>query len=351
MDSKRCENGSMNLKELSQELGLSQTTVSRALNGYPEVKEATRKKVLAAAQAHGYSPNVRAKSLATGRSNAIGHVIPTTNSHEMVNPIFGDFIAGAGEVYRQNNYEMVLSITDDQNEESVYRALKVRGTVDGVILHGPKMNDSRIALLTELEMPFVVHGRASGIETPYSWLDVNNRSAFRRATEFLLDLGHRRIGLLNGIETMDFAYRRRIGYEEGLRDRDMPLDPALLRSGEMTEHYGYASTRELLNQDAPPTAILVSSIISALGVRRAIEERGLTMGRDVSVITHDDSLSYLTNGQDVPIFTATRSSVREAGGLLSQMLIDLIKQPDREPQHRLLEVELTLGRSTGPAPA
>jgi LacI family transcriptional regulator len=340
----------MNLKGLSEILGLSQTTVSRALNGYPEVNEATRKKILAVAAEHNYSPNARAKGLATGRANAIGHVIPIANQHEMVNPIFGDFIAGAGEVYARNNYEMVLSIVDDANEEKVYRAFKSRGTVDGVILHGPKMNDSRIALLDEIGLPFVVHGRASGIDSNYSWLDVNNRSAFRRATEFLLDLGHMRIALINGLETMDFAHRRRGGYEDALNARGVELDPALLRSNDMTEEFGYASTVEILDQSRPPTAFLVSSIISALGVRRALEERGLQMGRDISIITYDDGLSYLANGADVPIFTATRSSVRYAGRALSEMLLAQINDPDAPPQHRLLEVELTVGRSTGPAP-
>lgn len=338
----------MNLKELSAILGLSQTTVSRALNGYPEVNETTRKKVLAVAQEHNYSPNARAKGLATGRSNAIGHVIPNANQHEMVNPIFGDFIAGAGEVYAANNYEMVLSIVDDANEENVYRALKTRGTVDGVVLHGPKMNDSRIALLDEIGLPFVVHGRASGIDSAYSWLDVNNRSAFRRATDFLLDLGHRRIALLNGLETMDFAYRRRTGYEDALAARDIATDTDLLRSAEMTEAFGYSSACDMLDAETPPTAFLVSSIISALGVRRALEDQGLRMGRDVSIITHDDTLSYLANGADVPIFTATRSAVRDAGRMLSQMLLDQINTPDSPVQTRLLEVELTVGSSTGP---
>lgn len=341
----------MNLKELSGILGLSQTTVSRALNGYPEVNEATRKKVLAVAAEHNYSPNARAQGLATGRANTIGHVIPNASQHEMVNPIFGDFIAGAGEVYAANKYEMILSIVDDAKEEDVYRAFKTRGTVDGVVLHGPKMNDSRIALLDEIGLPFVVHGRASGIDVDYSWVDVNNRCAFLRATEFLIDLGHHRIALLNGLETMDFAHRRRSGYEDALAARSIPLDPTLLRSAEMTENYGYASTSDMLDGPNPPTAFLVSSIISALGVRRALEDRGLQMGRDVSIITHDDTLSYLANGVDVPIFTATRSSVREAGRLLSDMLLTRIKSQDAAAQTHLLEVELIVGRSTGPAPA
>ena len=340
----------MNLKELSQLLGLSQTTVSRALNGYPEVSEATREKVQLAAQRHNYSANTRAKSLATGRSHSIGHVIPTASRHEVVNPIFGDFIAGAGEVYSANNYEMVLSIVEDATEENVYRAYKSRGTVDGVVLHGPKVNDERIALLQEIGLPFVVHGRASGLSQDFSWLDVNNRHAFLRATDFLIDLGHQRIGLINGLEDMDFAHRRRSGYEDGLTNRGIVVDTTIMRSDEMTERYGYTSTSEMLDGDNPPTAFLVSSIISALGVRRAIEERGLTMGRDVSIITHDDSLSYLANGADVPIFTATRSSVREAGRLVSELLLAHISDPNRPVDQVLLEAELTIGRSTGPAP-
>ncbi|MEL6957738.1 MAG: substrate-binding domain-containing protein [Pseudomonadota bacterium] len=340
----------MNLKQLSNALGLSQTTVSRALNGYPEVNEDTRAKVLAAAQKHNYSPNTRAKSLATGRANAIGHVLPMRSSHEMVNPIFGDFIAGAGEVYSAHNYEMVLSIVADGTEEQIYRAYKTRGTVDGVVLHGPKMKDPRIALMKEIGLPFVAHGRASGVNESYSWLDVNNRSAFLRATEFLLDLGHRRIALLNGLEDMDFAFRRRSGYEDALNGRGIAFDPALHRSEEMTESYGYRAANEMMDAEDAPTAFLVSSIISALGVRRALEERGLHMGRDVSIVTHDDSLSYLANGADVPIFTATRSPVRDAGRLLSEMLIDQIATGTTDARHILLEAELMVGQSTGPAP-
>ena len=91
-------------------------------------------------------------------------------------------------------------------------------------------------------------------------------------------------------------------------------------------------------------------MILALGVRRAIEDQGLVMGRDVSVITHDDNLSYLQNGDGVPIFTATRSSVRDAGRLVAEMLITQISDPTQDPAQTLLEAELTVGQSTGPAP-
>ena len=340
----------MNLKQLSLELGLSQTTVSRALNGFPEVSEATRNRVQLAADRHQYSPSTRAKGLATGKALAIGHVIPVSTKHETMNPIFGDFIAGAGETYSRNGYEMLLSIVDDQSEDDVYRALKARRSVDGVVVHGPRMDDPRIALLNEIGLPFVVHGRASGVTVPYSWVDVNNRRAFNRAADFLIDLGHRRIGLINGLEGMDFAHRRRNGYMDTLTANGIAADPALMRSGEMTEEFGYTSTRDMLALPDRPTALMTSSMILAMGTRRAIEEAGLTIGRDVSVITHDDELSYLRNGGDVPIFTATRSSVRDAGRRLAEMLLADIANPFTQPQTELLEAELMVGQSTGPAP-
>ena len=340
----------MNLKELSQIIGLSQTTVSRALNGYPEVSEETRKRVRRIADEHNYRPNHRAKGLATGRAMAIGHVIPVSTRHEMVNPVFGDFIAGAGEVYYANGFEMILNIVEDSKEEDIYRQIKSRGAVDGVVVHGPKMNDTRIPLLREIGLPFVVHGRASGEPDPYNWVDVNNRGAFQRATSFLIDLGHRRIALVNGLEDMDFAHRRRRGYETALAERDIELDMSIMRSSEMTEVFGYRTAMELLRQDNPPTAFIVASMICAIGVRRAIEELELKMGRDVSVMTHDDVLSYMQNGGDVPMFSATRSSVREAGRKSAEFLIERIKLGHEAVFTELMEAELVLGQSTGPAP-
>ena len=340
----------MNLKELAASLGLSPTTVSRALNGYPEVREETRLRVIEAARRHNYRPNTRANSLATGQAMAIGHVIPLSSRHEMVNPIFADFIAGAGETYAQAGYDMVLSVVSDAEEARIYRDLHARGTVDGIIVHAPRADDPRISLLAEIGLPFVVHGRATGASTPYSWLDINNRRSFRRATDFLLDLGHRRIALVNGLEWMDYAIRRRSGYVEALRARGIAPDPKLMHAGEMTEGQGYSAARAMLALPDPPTAFLVSSMIPAIGLRRALWEGDLVMGRDVSVITHDDELSYLRNGEEVPIFTATRSSVREAGREAAQMLLEIIAAPACAPRSILWEAELMVGESTGPAP-
>lgn len=338
----------MNLKELSEILGLSQTTVSRALGGYPEVKESTRKRVAEAAARHDYRPSRRATHLATGRSMSIGHVIPLSSNHEMVNPIFSDFLAGAGEVYGRNGYDMLLSVVRDQDELSAYRDFATKGAVDGVIVHGPRLEDPRIGLLQEIGLPFVVHGRAPTENASYSYVDINNGSAFRRATELLIELGHRRIGLVNGLESMDFARRRRRGFLEALEAAQLQADGEMMFSLEMTEHHGHRAMKQMLALDTPPTAVLGSSIIVGIGMRRAIHEAGLKIGQDVSVVIHDDALSYLRNGETVPLFTATRSSVRAAGERCAEMLLAQIGNADANPVQEIWECDLMIGQSTGP---
>ncbi|MEM1351326.1 MAG: substrate-binding domain-containing protein [Pseudomonadota bacterium] len=340
----------MNLKQLSEQLNLSQTTVSRALNGYPEVSEATRLRVAKAAQKFQYRPNMRARTLATGKSMAIGHVIPMSKSSELVNMVFADFMAGAGLIYAEHGYTMTLSIVQDTDEDDTYRRFEEHGSVDGVLVQAPAPNDPRVEALSALGIPFVVHGRASGIDRPYAWLDVNNTNAMDRATSYLTALGHRRIALINGRETLDFAKRRRAGYLAGLARVGLKADPEIMASGDMSEPNGYDSACLLLGRDDAPTAFVVSSIILALGVRRAVEERGLRLGKDVSVVSYDDDLSYLPNSGDTPLFTTMKSSVHAAGARCAHLLIERIADPATPPPQELWDAELVQGRSTGPGP-
>lgn len=337
----------MNLRQLSEFLGLSQTTVSRALNGYPEVSERTRKRVREAARTHGYLPSRPARILATGRSRTIGHVVPLS-AHAMIDPHFSDFIAGAGEVYAAHGYDMLISVAREGEENRLYEAMASTGKVDGVIVHGPKVEEPRIELLKSLRIPFIVHGRAGDPASGYAWLDVDNHRSFARATQFLADLGHRRIALLNGVEAMNFANRRREGYLDGLRSRGIPTDLAIMFSDEMLVPNGYRRTRALLEMDSPPTALLVSSILLALGAWRALAECGIELGSQMSLITYDDQLSFLQSDTAIPIFTSTRSSILKAGRRCAELLIGQIEAAGSRPPEELWETELVVGGSTGP---
>jgi LacI family transcriptional regulator len=289
----------MNLRELAESLGLSQTTVSRALNGYPEVREETRARVLAAARAANYTPNTRARRLATGRAMTIGHVIPLAGKTEMVNPIFSDFLAGAGEVYAREGYDMLLSVVAPA---APGRLSPDGGERVGRRRDGPGAADrrpARAAVCRNWACPSSCMGAPVG-HADYSWLDVANTSAFRRATDFLLDFGpspHRADQRPGKLRLRRPPPRRLRGGADRARHPDRPRADA---ADVMTEAYGYAAAAEMLDAPDPPTAFVVSSIIPAIGVRRAAGERGLRLGRDLSLICHDDVLSYLSNDAEGP---------------------------------------------------
>src|SRR5690606_3358918 len=153
----------VNLKQLSDMLALSQTTVSRALNGYPEVNEETRRRVTDAAKRHGYRPNPSARRLATGKAGMIGHISPTGAAVD-IDPHFVEDLSGLGDYARGHDLDLVLSPADADDEETTYRRVVANKQVDAVYVSSPRPADRRIALLNQLGIPYIVHGRSEGLD-------------------------------------------------------------------------------------------------------------------------------------------------------------------------------------------
>lgn len=339
----------MNLKQLAALLDLSQTTISRALNGYPEVNEETRRRVLKAAKETGYRPNTAAQRLATGKAGSIGLVMPTAPGHAS-DVHFGEFQSGLSEEALRHDFHFVIMPAHPRDEEQAIRSLVASGSVDGYYLAYMREKDPRIAMAKSLSLPFIVHGRAYGLEADYPYLDVDNHTAFYDATKLLLQLGHSRFGLLNGPEDLDFAIRRKQGTCAALAEKGLRLDPACTRHTPLADDFGFRGMAELLQMPEPPTAILCSSTVLALGAVRAINQAGLKLGHDISLIAHDDVLPLLKpENFSVPL-TTTRSSLRAAGIRIAQRLIGQIKGLEPQPAAELWRVELVVRASTGPAP-
>ena len=338
----------MRLKELAIHLGLSQTTVSRALNGYPEVNEDTRRRVLEAARRHGYQPNANARRLATGRANAVGIVLQT-DRNMLLDPHYVEFQAGLGETLLADEIDIVLSPSRGSDEMATYRRIAVGSRVDAVVLMSPLIADERVPLLNELGLPFVLHGRTQS-DVPHAWIDIDNEGAFRHATKHLIDLGPRRIGLLNGEARFTFARDREAGFRAAMAARGLGVDERLVAGGPMSDEVGYRLTERFLCEEPRPTALLVSSMMMSLGAFRAIRAAGLELGRDVSMIAHDDVFPFLNPDVMVPTMSTTRSSIRAAGKRVGELLLELVDGRPATSIHELWPVELVIRASTGPAP-
>jgi LacI family transcriptional regulator len=334
----------MNLKQLASELGLSQTTVSRALNGYPEVNEATRRRVAETAARLGYRPNASARRLATGRAGAFGWVLHN-NSY---GPHTVEFLGGLAERLIHDEIDILVStVTSEDEEIAAYHRAAASKRVDAVVLASPYPNDRRIGVLHELKLPFILHGRAESPLT-HAWLDIDNAGATERATAHLLDLGHRRIALLNGPRGMTFAIHREAGYRAAFAARNEAVNSAFVVNSVFTDEMGFRNAQRMLERSPSPTAFVAGSMMTALGVFRAIRSAGLVLGKDVSMIAHDDVFPYLNADNMVPSMSTTRSSIRAAGTRVAELLTQMLAGKPAADIHELWPVDLVLRESTGP---
>ncbi|MBL0371647.1 substrate-binding domain-containing protein [Rhizobium sp. KVB221] len=335
----------MNLKEFAKAIGMSQTTVSRALSGYPEVKQETRQKILKLAQELGYHPNRSAAGLATGRAGAVGIVLREGRGFD---PNTTEFMAGLANRLETRQIDILISVVEDRQQElAAYQRLAGSKRVDAIILHTPTVDDERMDVLKKLKIPFIVHGRgADGGD--YPWLDIDNYGAIYRATSYLLDIGHRHIGMINGSRGDVFAEHREQGYRNALKERGIVFRSDLLTSGAFIDDVGYRSMQDFLSLSEPPTAVLAGSMMTALGVMRAVRSAGLQLGADVSLIAHDDVFNYINADNMVPTVSTTRSSMRDAGVRIGDILLQMLAGRDMSGHREIWPVELVLRESTRP---
>jgi LacI family transcriptional regulator len=321
---------SVTIKDLAAELGLSITTISRALNGYSDVGEKTRKKVSEAAQKMGYRPNRNAQRLVTRRTHNIAWV-QSDNDRKFVDPHFVEVMAGVLRGARSGNYDILLSSDTPDRELQVYDRYVNDNSVDGFIVDLPREGDPRVSYLLEMGRPFVVHGREAR-EAEYGWVDIDNYGNFYNLTRLLVANGHRRIAFVNGDEHFNYASYRRRGVVDALIDGGRsPSDVKVLNSLHPMGDAGFKLTGQAL-ADPKVTAILYSSTLMAVEGHAAI----VRAGRDIAVATMDDELHYIDLSPFAGQFTTVRSSLRDAGGAL---IAELIRQCETggAPQGHLLQ--------------
>ena len=337
----------MNLKELAASLGLSQTTVSRALNGYPEVNEATRQRVSEEAARQGYSPNASARRLATGHAGAVGIVYTTSEGY---GPHTSEFLGGLGARLAEDEIDVLVSTADTLEDElNAYRRAAQSKKVDCIILHSPHPDDVRVELLCSLGLPFVLHGRTD-MPGKIAWLDIDNHAVSETAALHLIDHGHRHVALINGPRGFTFAAHREAGFRAALTARGMEPDPRLMTEGLFSDEIGFRLMQALLTQRPRPTAVVAGSMMTALGALRAIRAAGLEVGRDISMIAHDDVFPYLNAETMAPAMSTTRSSIRKAGRRIGELALEVLGGRPPETIQELWPVDLILRQSTGAGP-
>jgi LacI family transcriptional regulator len=333
----------MNLKSLADKLGMSKTTVSRALNGYPEVSEVTRERVLRAAQESGYEANPMARSLAVGRSNVLGTIYPLLPA-DLGDPMFLEVVGGMSESLERKRMNFMIAPVSPANEMPSYEQM-VRGRrVDGLVVSRTLVHDERIAYLARVGFPFVAHGRTR-LDAPYAWFDYDNEAGIRMALERLLSLGHQRIAMVSAPLAMNFSAQRRASFLATLGAAGLAADPRHLVEDCIDRRSGYGAVQSLLAATPRPTAIVVDNHLAGVGAVRALLDAGIDIGRDISLVVWGSMADTLV---DIDVTTIDQPNARAAGAKLADMLLALIGGKPAAGLQELWQPTLTAGATVGP---
>lgn len=318
------------LEDVAREAGVSKSVAGRALGNYGSVSEEVRKRVLNVAKKIGYEPNQIARSLKTKRTHTIGVVISDITTY-----FFTSVVRGIADVASQSGYGLVLCNTDeDPEKENKYLKVLVGRSVDGLIISVSGKN-TYLKKLVRAGLPVVLlDRRVEDLET--TQLVVDNESGAYEAVTHLIRLGHRRIGIINGLANIQTTEERFNGYKRALQDNHIQLDPQLIKYGDFKMTKAKEVTKEFLDMKNSPTALFVGNEAMITGVLLALKERNINIPDQIAIVGFDDPVwGSLLN----PPLTAVSQPAYSMGTMACQTLLQKINKQGGE---RILLEELVL---------
>lgn len=327
---------SVTIADIARLAGVSKMTVSKVLNQQPGISLETQKRVLAIAQQLNYTPHHAARKLAGGKTNIIGVVVPSLES-----AFVSEVVHGVGKALEQAGKDLLL-FTDHLNSQRERMFFLTRGLVDGLLLVLPRGLERYDHAQIRDHLPIVVVEPVNKTET-FLQVSAENYLSTRKAIEHLLELGHRRIGMIEGESNVKSSHIRLQAFRDTLKAAGIVLRDELIRPGDFSQKRGFEAALELLDLPNPPTAIFAANDLAAFGVYDAIKHRGMRVPEDISVIGFDDIFQA---SQVFPPLTTVRQPAAEMGAAGARLLLSVIQGLEPVMEHIELPTELIIRAST-----
>jgi len=329
------------LKDVAEAAGVDTSTASRVLNNEAghRVAADTRDRILTVADELGYRPNAIARALRTSRSKTLGIAVP-----QLDNPVFAQIILGASSAAHARGYELLISLVEDAvGGSGVYERLAEANRVDGLLVATLEEDASLRRTLQRASVRHVLVNRK--IRGVPNFVTLDNFQAAKEATEYLLSLGHRRIGHLAGRITGYNGSQRLAGYQAALREAGIEPEAALVSEAGYTLEGGVRATQAMLAQRRRPTAILAATVLSGSGALKALHAEGVAVPAEMSVMSiHDMPIADMLQ----PSLTALRMPAQQMGAVATDGLVDLL-EGKADSVARVLQPEgLVVRASTAP---
>ena len=331
------------IADIARAVGVSKGAVSYALNGRPGVSEATRRRVLEVAEEFGWHPSSAARALSDGRAGVLGLIVDRPARTLGIESFFMQLISGIEATLSASSTGLLLQVTDDRaSEVAAYRRWWAQRSVDGVIVVDLAVDDPRVTLLEELQMPAIVVGGPHGLgRLAGVWSD--DGAAMTEVVEYLAALGHRRIARVAGLTALWHTRARTEALEQTATR--LGLTDVVTIDTDYDGEAGAQATRGLLGRDPPPTAIIYDNDVMAVAGVSVAHELGVTIPRELSVVAWDDSpLCQLTH----PQLSAVSRDIAAYGAHAAERLLRLVAGEEVHSVEDATPVLLPRGSTAAP---
>lgn len=314
------------IKDVAALAGVSPSTVSRTCKNNPSISEETKERVRKAMAELGYEPNFQASNLASQNSRTIGIILPASAKEVYENSFYLEAIQGISHYCNGRQYMTTIVTGQDEAEIlNAVRSMSRSGKVDGFIILYSKKEDPVIDYLFNEGLLYILIGKATQYTNQTIYIDNDNLLAGREATEYLYQLGHRRIAYLGSDSSLIFSADRKAGYQLALASHQLPVRPEYCVEVKNVSENNEEVIRGLLMQKDRPTAILVSDDILAVSLERVCLENHLAIPEDLSIISFNNSLfARLTS----PQLTSIDIGAGQLGSEAASQIINHIENPN-----------------------
>jgi LacI family transcriptional regulator len=335
------------MDDIARETGLSKMTVSRALSNKGYVSERSRKLILAAAKKFDYQINMLARQLSSNRTYLLGVITPFRGL--LGTFYFGQVLQGVQLALSGTGYHVALfdSQSEDFNNGTKCANLCRQRRVDGLIVVAPGLDDQFPLTFANLQMPMVVVGSSFRQKT-INYVDVDNVGAASAVTEYLVRLGHKKIGFLRGPAELRNAAERELAFRKTLAAHGLTIVEKWILQGDYETRKAFHLALELLSKGNRPTAIFAANDLMAYGVLDAARMLKLNVPEDLSVAGFDD---LEASAEWVPSLTTAAQPMKQLGQVAAGYLLDWLNRKDASPSlHQKLSAKLVIRASTAPPP-
>lgn len=332
-------NGNPTMNDVAKAAGVSVATVSRVINGSDGVSVKLEKKVKRAMKKLHYHPSSVARSFKIQQTTLVGVIVPLID-----HPFYSRLAMAIEQKLFKHDYRAIIcNSEEDEDRERAYIEMLLRQRVDGFIINSAVMNTNYFHELEELQIPYVLIDRDLP-EAECSKVFSDNSQGGYIGMEHLIELGHKRIGVVGAPAHTEPIARRIRGTREALADYGMDTNPELLVTGDnQLFDMGYNSAKQLMSLDNPPTAIFALTDVTAVGVMHAITEQGLRIPEDISVLGYDNIpiASYM-----IPQLTTVEQPIIQMGETAVELLFNHMNQPDHPIEKAVLKTQLIVRKTT-----